>query len=150
MSATVRLLEAVDADAVSALLPDLGYTVSAGDVAARLARLRDWPDQEAFVAESGGCIVGLCHVQGVRMLISDGYAEIQALVVSEALQGQGLGKQLLAHACEWASARGYGRVRLRSNVVREDAHAFYEHLGFEKAKASYAFERRLERTSSLP
>jgi GNAT superfamily N-acetyltransferase len=143
MSATVRLLEAVDADAVSALLPDLGYTVSTDDVAARLARLRDWPDQEAFVAEAGGHVVGLCHVQGVRMLISDGYAEIQALVVSEALQGQGLGKQLLAQASAWASARGYGRVRLRSNVVREGAHAFYEHLGFEKSKASYAFERRI-------
>ena len=34
------------------------------------------------------------------------------------------------------------RVRLRSNVVREAAHAFYEHLGFEKSKASYAFELR--------
>ena len=143
MPATLRLLEAADAVAVSALLPDLGYTVSADDVVARLAALRDWPDQEALVAELDGRIVGLCHVQGVRMLVSDGYAEIQALVVSEALQGQGLGKQLLAQACAWASARGYGRVRLRSNVVREAAHAFYEHLGFEKSKASYAFERRL-------
>ena len=141
MAATLRLLEAADAVAVSALLPDLGYTVSADDVVARLAALRDWPDQEALVAELDGRIVGLCHVQGVRMLISDGYAEIQALVVSEALQGQGLGRQLLEHACAWVAGRGYGRVRLRSNVVREGAHAFYEHLGFEKSKASYAFER---------
>jgi GNAT superfamily N-acetyltransferase len=78
----------------------------------------------------------------VRMLISDGYAEIQALVVSAARQGEGLGRRLVAHACDWAFARGYERVRLRSNVTREAAHAFYEHLGFEKAKASYAFELR--------
>jgi len=62
---------------------------------------------------------------------------------SDRPQSQGLGKRLLAHACTWACARGYGRVRLRSNVAREGAHAFYEHLGFEKSKASYAFERRL-------
>ena len=108
----------------------------------RLAALREWPDQEAFVAEVDGAIVGLCQVQGVRLLVSDGYAEIQALVVAAACQGQGLGRSLVAHACEWAFARGYERVRLRSGVHREAAHAFYEHLGFEKAKASYAFERR--------
>jgi hypothetical protein len=80
--------------------------------------LRDWPDLDAFVAEVEGAIVGLCHVQGGRMLVSDGYA------------------------CEWAYARGYGQVRLRSGVQRKKAHAFYEHLGFQKAKASYAFELR--------
>jgi ribosomal protein S18 acetylase RimI-like enzyme len=76
------------------------------------------------------------------MLNSEGYAEIQALVVAAACQGQGIGRRLVAHACEWAFARGYERVRLRSGVQREAAHAFYEHLGFEKAKASHAFELR--------
>ena len=142
MPPTLRLLESTDADAIAALLPDLGYQATPDQVVRRLAALRDWPDQEAFVADIDGTVVGLCHVQGVRMLISDGYAEIQALVVSAACQGQGVGTLLVAHACDWAFARGYGRVRLRSNVVREAAHAFYEHLGFEKAKASYAFERR--------
>ena len=148
MSVTLRLLESTDADALVALLPDLGYEATAGQLRRRLAALREWPDQEAFVAEVDGRIVGLCHVQGVRMLISDGYAEIQALVVSEARQGQGLGKRLVAHACDWAFARGYDRVRLRSNVARVEAHAFYEHLGFEKAKASFAFELRRDRADA--
>ncbi len=142
MDVTLRLLESTDADAISALLPDLGYAATADQVVRRLAALREWPDQEAFVAEVDDAVVGLCHVQGVRLLASDGYVEIQALVVSSACQGQGIGKRLVAHACEWAFAHGYERVRLRSNVVREAAHAFYEHLGFEKSKASYAFELR--------
>ena len=148
MSLTLRLLQSYDADALVALLPDLGYEATADQVVRRLAALREWPDQEAFVAEIDGVVVGLCHVQGVRMLISEGYAEIQALVVSAARQGEGLGRELVAHACDWAFARGYERVRLRSNVTREAAHAFYEHLGFEKAKASYAFE--LRRPGSAP
>jgi GNAT superfamily N-acetyltransferase len=142
MPLTLRLLQSTDADALVALLPDLGYGATADQLVRRLDGLRAWPDQEAFVAEIDGIVVGLCQVQGVRLLVSDGYAEIQALVVSAARQGEGLGKQLVAHACAWAFARGYGRVRLRSNVAREEAHAFYEHLGFEKAKASYAFELR--------
>ena len=142
MSPTLRLLEFTDADALSALLPDLGYEATADQLACRLSRLREWPDQEAFVADADGAIVGLCHVQGVRLLVSDGYAEIQALVVAAACQGQGLGRRLVAQACDWAFARGYERVLLRSGVEREGAHAFYEHLGFEKAKASHAFELR--------
>jgi len=143
MPVNIRLPQSSDADALVALLPDLGYTASAEQLVRRLAVLREWPDQEAFVAENDGRVVGLCHVQGVRMLISDGYAEIQALVVSAACQGQGIGRRLLEHACAWAAGRGYERVRLRSNVIREGAHAFYEHLGFEKSKASYAFERKI-------
>ena len=142
MPLTLRLLQSTDADALVALLPDLGYEATTAQLVRRLDAMRAWPDQEAFVAEIDGAVVGLSHVQGVRMLISDGYAEIQALVVSAARQGEGLGRKLVAHACEWAFARGYERVRLRSNVVREAAHAFYEHLGFEKTKASYAFELR--------
>ena len=142
MPVTIRPLDSTDADAVAALLPDLGYEATADQVVRRLAALRAWPDQDAFVAVADATVVGLCHVQGVRMLNSEGYAEIQALVVSTTCQGQGIGRQLVAHACDWAFARGYERVRLRSNVVREAAHAFYEHLGFEKSKASYAFELR--------
>jgi len=143
MPVNIRLLQSSDADALVALLPDLGYTASAEQLVRRLAVLREWPDQEAFVAQIDGRIVGLCHAQGVRLLASDGYAEIQALFVSAACQGQGIGRRLLEHACAWAAGRGYERVRLRSNVIREGAHAFYEHLGFEKSKASYAFERKI-------
>jgi GNAT superfamily N-acetyltransferase len=141
MLSILRPMTSSDAEAVARLLPDLGYEATPAQLAARLAALRDWPDQEAFVAERDGGVVGLCQVQGVRLLASDGYAEIQALVVSSACQGQGIGKALVAHASAWAFARGYARVRLRSGTHRAEAHAFYERIGFEKARASYAFER---------
>lgn len=139
---TIRPLQSTDAVAISALLPDLGYAASADQIVARLAGLRAWPDQDAFVALVDDAIVGLCQVQGVRLLVSEGYVEIQALVVGAAFQGHGIGKRLVEQACAWAFSRGYERVRLRSGVQRDAAHAFYEHLGFSKAKASYAFELR--------
>jgi GNAT superfamily N-acetyltransferase len=131
-----------DAAAASGLLPDLGYAATSVQLQSRLAALRDWPDQEVFVAELEGSVVGLCQVQGVRLLVSDGYAEIQALVVAAACQGRGFGKALVAQACDWAFARGYERVRLRSGTHRLQAHAFYEARGFENARASFAFELR--------
>lgn len=140
MPPSLRPMTLADAPAVARLLPDLGYDATPAQVEARLSALRDWPDQEAFVAERDGVVVGLCQVQGVRLLASDGYAEIQALVVAAACQGQGLGRALVAHANAWAFALGYTRVRLRSGTHRVEAHAFYEALGFEKARSSFAFE----------
>ena len=141
MPPVLRPMHPADAPAVARLLPDLGYDATPAQLEARLAALRAWPDQEAFVAELDGAVVGLCQVQGVRLLASDGYAEIQALVVAAACQGGGDGKSLVGHASAWAFARGYARVRLRSGTHRVAAHGFYEALGFEKARASFAFEK---------
>jgi GNAT superfamily N-acetyltransferase len=129
-----------DAAVVTALMPDLGYQTTPTELAGRLVRLREWPDQEAFVLAWQGTVVGLSQVQGVRLLASAGYAEVQALVIARAHQGRGLGTALLRHTVAWAFARGYPRVRLRSGVHREAAHGFYRALGFAQSRASHAFE----------
>lgn len=140
----IRSMQAADAEAVAALLPDLGYAATAAQVRQRLARLQAWPDQHVALACAGQDAVGLVHVQGVRLLVSEGYAEVQALVVAQAVQGQGVGARLLRHAEDWARAAGYARVRLRSGVQREAAHGFYRAQGYAQAKASLAFERALQ------
>ncbi len=137
---TVRSMRDADCHAVAPLLPDLGYSATPAQMQARLTALREWPHQEAFVAEVDGVIAGLCQVQGVRLLASNGYAEVQALVVGAGYQRQGIGKALLQHASDWAHSLGYERVRLRSGIHREAAHRFYEATGFTPTKASYAFE----------
>ena len=142
MSARIRSMKPTESNAVAALLPDLGYSASSEQVLARLLALREWPDQEAFIAELGGAVVGLCQVQGVRLLASEGYAEIQALVVASSQQRKGIGSALLQHARDWAHGRGYERVRLQSGLHREAAHRFYEASGFSRSKPSYAFEAR--------
>ena len=141
MPLLIRPMLAEDAVDASALMPDLGYEVTPTDLAERLTRLSEWPDQQAFVMLWHGRIVGLSQVQGVRLLASAGYAEVQALVVSKDHRGHGLGAALLRHTMAWAFARGYPRVRLRSGIHREEAHRFYRAQGFSQARASYAFER---------
>jgi GNAT superfamily N-acetyltransferase len=143
----IRAMRDVDCPAVAALLPDLGYSATPAQMQARLTALREWPHQEAFIAEVDGVIVGLCQVQGVRLLASKGYAEVQALVVATNHERQGIGRALLQHASDWAYDLGYERVRLRSGIHREAAHRFYEATGFSRSKASYAFETHRPPTS---
>ena len=136
-------MHADDAPHVTQLLPDLGYSATVPDIQERLATLMARPEQGIFVAEQGGVIVGLSHVYGVRLLASYGFAEVGELVVALPFQRKGVGRLLMYAVESWASQHAYARVRLRSGIHREDAHQFYERLGYERSRASFAFERRL-------
>jgi GNAT superfamily N-acetyltransferase len=140
MTINVRTAQRSDVIAIAGLLPVLGYPASEADVTTRLAALQPLADCALHVAEVDGKVAGLCQVQGVRFIASDGYAEIHALVVARSHQRRGVGSALVKRAIEWALHNGYQRVRLRSGVHRKEAHRFYESLGFARSKASFAFE----------
>ena len=136
----IRPAKNTDTSSIAGLLPDLGYAAKAEDVARRLNRIVEWPDNSLLVAEIDDKLIGLCHVQGVPLIASDGYAEVQALVVSSSSQRKGVGSRLLMAAVTWSIQKGYTRVRLRSGLHRHEAHLFYEAQGFTRSKPSYAFE----------
>jgi len=50
---------------------------------------------------------------------------------------------LVEAAEEWAVMRGLDVMSLRSNFLRVEAHAFYEHLGYKVVKTQNAFRKRL-------
>jgi len=66
------------------------------------------------------------------------------LVVNEAYRGKGIGEKLLAGIEDWAKERGIQAVFLRSNIVREEAHRFYEKVGYKNTKTSKIFWKYLE------
>ena len=134
-----------DAAQIAGLLPDLGYVGDASDVQRRMKRLTNYPDNALFVAVIDNSLVGLCHAQGTPLLATDGYSEIQALVVSNQFQRRGIGRELVAAAVNWSVGLGYTRVRLRSGLHRTEAHLFYEGIGFKRSKPSYAFERVIQK-----
>lgn len=136
----LRPATTADAPGIARLLPDLGYAGTTKDIERRLRRLDEWPDQVVFVVTRDDEVVGLCHLQGVPLVASDGYAEVQALVVAQSHQRQGVGAALLNQAVAWSRSHGYVRTRLRSGLHRIESHLFYESQGFVKSKASFAFE----------
>ena len=61
----------------------------------------------------------------------------------EASRGRKIGATLVAAAEAWARERGHGRMRVRSNVLRQPAHRFYERLGYAVTKRQAVFDKSL-------
>jgi GNAT superfamily N-acetyltransferase len=78
---------------------------------------------------------------GTHYIDSEPFALITGLVVDETKRSRGIGAALVEAAVEWAAGHGYRTIRVRSNVIRERAHAFYERLGFSRVKNQVVFVR---------
>jgi ribosomal protein S18 acetylase RimI-like enzyme len=143
---TIRTPEPADYARLAELAGELGYPSSAEDIARRLAGLLDISQQHViFVAQrTGEPIAGWICVAVQGTIESDAHAEITGFVVGSEFRSQGVGEQLLARAEAWARERDVHSVRLRSNVIRDRAHAFYLREGYEHYKTQKAFRKPLK------
>jgi GNAT superfamily N-acetyltransferase len=142
---TVRPMRAADAAEVARLTTQLGYPATAEESERRMTRLLDDPEQALLVAQdAAGAVVGWVHVRILRLLDLEATAQVAGIVVDERWRGAGVGQALIAKAERWAVAQGCEEALLYSNAVREDAHRFYERLGYQRAKTSYRFHKRLK------
>lgn len=139
----IRTIRAGDAAMVARLCLDLGYEATEVEISERFAKLSTLADNRVWVAERDGMVIGWVHCRGAHSLQSPPAMEISGIVVSLSCQGQGVGRRLL-QACEaWARQCGYQAIRLRSNIQRVEAHAFYRHLGYQQQKTSHSFALNL-------
>lgn len=136
-----------DASQVSELCAQLGYPATPEEVDQRLHSISDGDNHAILVAEAADQVLGWIHVHSTASLLSRECAEIGGLIVRQDVRKIGVGRALVAAAEEWATRRGYGVVRVRSNVVRFDAATFYQALGFERTKTSRVFEKTLAQSS---
>lgn len=132
-----------DAARLAQLSGQLGYPAAAKDMRERLARLRNRAQDAVFVAEARREVLGWVHVSVVPLLESPLRAEVNGLVVDEQRRGEGAGAKLLAAAEAWARRKRCRHVSVRSNVIRERAHQFYERHGYEHIKTQKAFRKSL-------
>src|SRR5215467_4128350 len=111
----------------------------------RLAKLLNHPRSgRVLIAEaSPGQIVGWLHVSVTPLLEVPLRAEVNGLIVDDRFRSAGAGAKLLAEAEEWAREKGCASMSVRSNVVRERAHAFYLREGYEHYKTQKAFRKAL-------
>lgn len=140
----MRPAVAADAAAIAGLASQLGYPSTGEQVSRRLEALRGAPDSAVLVAEAGtGSTLGWIHVSVNRLVESEPDAEIRGLVVDETARSGGVGRHLVEAAESWARNRGFGLISVRSNVIRDRAHRFYERLGYERTKTQHKFRKRL-------
>jgi GNAT superfamily N-acetyltransferase len=132
-STSVRPAGAADAEAVAELVGQLGYPTTAQEVIGRLASLRDVPSAIVLVAETDGLVSGLVTAHLFHSIHSTPLvAWLTTLVVRDSCQHSGVGRQLAAAVEGWARSRGALRISVTSGKHRDGAHAFYEHIGYER------------------
>jgi GNAT superfamily N-acetyltransferase len=133
----IRPASADDVPAIASLLGQLGYPTSADRLRARMQRLAvDGPRaRDALLVatdERGPDPVGVLALHRFAALHDDAdVALIMALVVGEQARGLGVGRQLVDAAADTARRWGCTRMLVTTHLRRDDAHAFYERIGFE-------------------
>jgi|SRR5580658_1439728 GNAT superfamily N-acetyltransferase len=140
----IRLAQPSDHVRMAELAGQLSYPSTPEEIARRLQGIKRSAEAAVFVAElASGEIAGWIAVFVYRTVEADPRAEVSGLVVDERFRSQRIGEHLLARAEHWARENGCRAIGLRSNVIRERAHAFYERHGYTQVKTQIAFRKQL-------
>jgi GNAT superfamily N-acetyltransferase len=96
-----------------------------------------------FVADDNGRIIGSCYIAIIpnitRQCSPIGFVE--NVVTASDCRRRGIGRKLMNAAIEYAKEQGCYKVTLQSGIKREEAHRFYESVGFD-GNSKRAFEIR--------
>ena len=133
-----------DARPIANLAEQLGYPNTTDEIKQRLTELLSRDDHAVFVAQTDSrSVIGWVHVIPRLLLVRRRTAQIGGLVVDEGYRGRGVGGALLSAAEQWAGSRGCSMVMVKSNVVRSEAHVFYERQGYREIETQKAFVKAL-------
>lgn len=140
----IRRALLTDVRRIAALSAQLGYPTTFNQMAPRLKKaLRD-KNGACFVAETPrNGVIGWVHVCVARLLEVEPRADVNGLVVDERVRSRGVGARLLEAAERWARKMHCLGMSVRSNVIRERTHEFYQRQGYEHYKTQKAFRKTL-------
>jgi GNAT superfamily N-acetyltransferase len=140
----IRRGKSTDAPQIAALAGQLGYPATEAQIRKRLRGIKPPSQNAVFVADSAkDGVIGWLHVSEEPLLESEMRAEVNGLVVADGQRSLGAGAKLLAAAEDWARKHGCKSMSVRSNVIRERAHKFYERNGYEHYKTQKSFRKPL-------
>ncbi|MDX5573048.1 GNAT family N-acetyltransferase [Streptomyces griseus] len=104
-----------------------------------LQRLADDPNQHVVVAVREDRVVGTLQLTIIPGLSRRGATRsiIEGVRIHGDERGSGLGTQLIQWAVDESRRQNCQLVQLTSDVTREDAHRFYERLGFTASHVGF-------------
>lgn len=140
----IRRAKTEDAARLRELTAQLGYPATPAEIRKRIHGIRSAAQHALFLAETKDAgVIGWIHVSKQPLLEAEIVAQINGLVVAEGHRSLGTGARLLAAAEDWARKHGCKGMVVRSNIIRERAHQFYERNGFEHYKTQKTFRKPL-------
>ena len=98
-------------------------------------QLLDSENSHLFFIIKDEQIAGMLTV-GIYHSPTGGKAWIEDVVVDETFRGQGLSKQLVAHAIEFVKSQQIPLLMLTSNSKRIAANKLYQAIGFERKETN--------------
>jgi GNAT superfamily N-acetyltransferase len=129
----IRSAELNDAAELAELMSQLGYETNRTEMERRLKSILCNPAYKTFVAIMDGCVCGMIGTLTYPSYEhNDSSGRILAVVTLNVARRRGIGRALIATAEKDFTQRGIRRVALNTRFIREDAHKFYEALGYER------------------
>ena len=130
---TIRVAEMTDAASLAQLMCELGYETTKSEMQMRVERIGTDERYRTFVAVCDGKVCGMIGTLTYPSIEhNDPSGRIVALVILRTMRRRGIGRALLATAEKDFAQRGIRRIALNTQLAREDAHKFYESLGYER------------------
>jgi GNAT superfamily N-acetyltransferase len=121
---------------------DDGEVLSEDAAITLFERIEQYPDYHLYVAVAVGRIVGT-----FALLIIDNLGHLGApsglmedVAVAPHMQGQGIGRAMVAYAADLCREKGCYKMALSANLKRERAHAFYESVGLKRHGYSFCVD----------
>lgn len=140
----IRRARPSDAPVLADLSGQLGYPATTTEISKRMRALKTGGPNALFVADAGKSgVIGWTHISVTHLLEVGTRAELNGLIVAENHRSLGAGAKLLEAAENWARKQGCPAISVRSNVIRDRAHRFYERQGYEHYKTQKAFRKPL-------
>ena len=97
-----------------------------------------------FIAKENEKIIASCYICIIPNLTREGKSIgfIENVITDIKYRKKGIGKNIMENAIKYAKEQNCYKILLQSGNEREDAHKFYESIGFDE-KSKKAFEMRL-------
>lgn len=139
----IRSATLKDVEQMAELSEQLCYPMTCSILGERLQQVTIKPEHVVYVAVVEELVVGWIHGCILTTLVMGQQAAIGGLIVRQGYRGQGIGWLLLQQAEQWAQQQGCSSMIIRSNVLRQEAHQFYEKAGYQSFKTQLAFRKEL-------
>ena len=142
----IRVIQQKDAEVIKNICEsELGHKTTVSLIRQRIEELSHNDHYYIMVFDDDHThqVLGFIQAEKYNLLYGGNGWNIIALAVEPNAQGHGIGKQLLLSLENHAKKLGYTFIRLNSNIVRTEAHAFYQHLGYHCDKSQKRFIKHI-------
>ena len=95
-------------------------------------RMSKQSGNDLIIVEQDNVIIGCMQLTIIHGISRKGMSrcQIEGVRIAKSVRGSGTGERMIKHAIKIAKSKGCGLIQLTTDTRREDAHRFYERLGF--------------------